>query len=127
MAHTKRIVAMRPSPLLKRSKSVGGVKFSSMPSSPFFDRHVVAIMSHMPSPDRANHDALLPLLDQGAISASRAFVDGHSTLYQQTLELGEELSQECLMVEALEQKLQGLRLQATEASHHPWELKRAQE
>ncbi|GAA0139326.1 hypothetical protein LIER_00892 [Lithospermum erythrorhizon] len=48
--------------------------------------------------------------------------------------MGEDLTQEYLKVEALEQELQGLRLQAAEASNHPWdlglliqELRRAQE
>ncbi|GAA0172528.1 hypothetical protein LIER_26336 [Lithospermum erythrorhizon] len=135
----------------KRSKSASRVKFASLSSSPpsfplSFERLVMALMSHMPSSDKAAHDALLPLLNQGVVqrvtrlasgpqasyeasrlwlqaaSASRALVDGNSTLYQQTLELGEELSQEHLKVEALEQKPQGLRLQAAEASHHPSEL-----
>ncbi|GAA0156416.1 hypothetical protein LIER_13925 [Lithospermum erythrorhizon] len=65
-----------------------------------------------------------------ATSASRASADGHSTLYQQTQDLSEELTHERLKVEALEQELLGLRLQA---SNHPsdmalldQELKRAQ-
>ncbi|GAA0145480.1 hypothetical protein LIER_05663 [Lithospermum erythrorhizon] len=95
MAHTKRTTAMRPSSSLKRSKSAGGVKFSS-PSFLCSERPVIALISPMPSPDRATHDSLLPLLDQVVASASRALVDGHSTLYQQILELGEELSQEFL-------------------------------
>ncbi|GAA0156303.1 hypothetical protein LIER_13829 [Lithospermum erythrorhizon] len=117
---------MRHSPPLKMSKSVGGVKYASPPSS---ERPIVVLMSPMPLLDRATHDAPLPLLDQGvmqrvtrlgtgpqasheairlwlqAASASRALADGHSTLYHHTLELGEELSQECLKVEALEKEL----------------------
>ncbi|GAA0165031.1 hypothetical protein LIER_20532 [Lithospermum erythrorhizon] len=120
MAHTKCSVVMRHSPPLKRSKSAGGVKFAS-PSSPTSERPVVALMSPILLPNRAAHDSLLPLLYQGVVQ-------------RKTLELGEELSQECLKVEALEQELQGLCLQAAKASHHRWEfallaqdLKRAEE
>ncbi|GAA0185680.1 hypothetical protein LIER_32968 [Lithospermum erythrorhizon] len=41
---------------------------------------------------------------------------------QQSLELGEGLSQERLKVDVLEQELQGLRLQASEDSRYPWEV-----
>ncbi|GAA0142199.1 hypothetical protein LIER_03154 [Lithospermum erythrorhizon] len=60
-----------------------------------------------------------PLLLFQTASASWALEDGHAMLYQQTLDLNEELAQERLQVEALEQKLQGLRLQV---SNHPWDL-----
>ncbi|GAA0166317.1 hypothetical protein LIER_21495 [Lithospermum erythrorhizon] len=57
-----------------------------------------------------------------AAFASVALADGNSALHQRTLRLGEELSQEHLKVEALEEELRGLRLQATTTSNLPWEL-----
>ncbi|GAA0152279.1 hypothetical protein LIER_10796 [Lithospermum erythrorhizon] len=48
----------------------------------------------------------LQFLDGGeAASASRALADGHSILYQQTVDLNEELAQDGLKVEALEYEL----------------------
>ncbi|GAA0160170.1 hypothetical protein LIER_16785 [Lithospermum erythrorhizon] len=53
-----------------------------------------------------------------AASTSRALANGHTTMYQQTLDLNEELAQKHLKVEALEEELQGLRLQV---SKYPWD------
>ncbi|GAA0161317.1 hypothetical protein LIER_39208 [Lithospermum erythrorhizon] len=64
---------------------------SSPSTPPSSTRPVVGLFIPRTLPDKAVHDALLPLLDQG-------------------------------VVEALEQELQGFRLQATEAIHHRWEL-----
>ncbi|GAA0186948.1 hypothetical protein LIER_34236 [Lithospermum erythrorhizon] len=55
----------------KRAKSVGGVKFSSFSSSsspspsPSSARPMVGLLSPKPSPDRAMHDSISPLLDHG--------------------------------------------------------------
>ncbi|GAA0142352.1 hypothetical protein LIER_03271 [Lithospermum erythrorhizon] len=117
MTRTKRTTTMRLFPPSK-GQNLQGAKFAS-PSSPSSERLVVGLLAPRPSPNKAVHDTLLPLVDQGAASASWALAEGNSTLYQQTLELGEDLTRECLKVEALEQELRGLRLKATEASHHP--------
>ncbi|GAA0169992.1 hypothetical protein LIER_40865 [Lithospermum erythrorhizon] len=91
-------------------------------------------------PNKDSHDALLPLLDKRvvrritesasgpqashevyrlwlqAVFASMAVSNGNSALRQQILRLSEELSQECLMVEVLEQEIRGLHFQATTTS-----------
>ncbi|GAA0161434.1 hypothetical protein LIER_39229 [Lithospermum erythrorhizon] len=72
---------MRPCPPLKRSKSTGGMKFASpSPSPPSYplssERPVVALMSPMPSPDNATHDAILPLLDQGVVQRVTSLAPG---------------------------------------------------
>ncbi|GAA0174515.1 hypothetical protein LIER_27893 [Lithospermum erythrorhizon] len=95
----------------------GGVKFSSPSSSPLSSlssaRPAVGLLSPRSALDKAKDDALLPLPDQWimrrvtrlgpgrqasheATSASRTLSEGNATLYQQTLELLKELTQEPL-------------------------------
>ncbi|GAA0168127.1 hypothetical protein LIER_22913 [Lithospermum erythrorhizon] len=134
MARTKRTAAVRHLSPLKRSKSA---KFASLFSSPPSTKTaIVELISPTPSPKKATHDTLLPLLDQEVVSlgpasnflpfslylllilfsfseaasAFKALPDGNITLYQKSLQLGEELSQAHLKVKALDQELQGLRL-----------------
>ncbi|GAA0170910.1 hypothetical protein LIER_25068 [Lithospermum erythrorhizon] len=132
---------------LKRSRYVGGVKIASPSSSPPpSERQVVALLAPKASPDKLAHDTLLPLLDERVMlrilelapgmqvshevsrlwlqfaSALEALADSNSGLHQQTLKLGEKLSQERFKVEALEQELHGLRLQASTTRNLFWEL-----
>ncbi|GAA0158439.1 hypothetical protein LIER_38652 [Lithospermum erythrorhizon] len=64
MAHTKRTIRMM-SPPPKRAKTTREVKFSSPPPSSSLTRPVVGLLSQRASPERAMHDSLSPLLDQG--------------------------------------------------------------
>ncbi|GAA0161141.1 hypothetical protein LIER_17528 [Lithospermum erythrorhizon] len=68
MVHTKHSsVVKSPHPPCQRAKSTGGVKFASPFSSPppCPSRPVVGLLSPRPTPEKATHDALSPLLDQG--------------------------------------------------------------
>ncbi|GAA0144676.1 hypothetical protein LIER_05061 [Lithospermum erythrorhizon] len=67
MACTKRTIR-RFCPPMKNAKVVGEVKYAcpSPPPSPSTStRQVMGVLSPNPSPNRAMHDALLTLLDQG--------------------------------------------------------------
>ncbi|GAA0156996.1 hypothetical protein LIER_14356 [Lithospermum erythrorhizon] len=92
MARTKR-TTRRVSPPLKSAKSAGGVNVASLspspPTSPSSTRPSVGPLSPKPSLDRALHDALSLLLDQGimqrmanlAFSFNASFPDGSVSIF----------------------------------------------
>ncbi|GAA0185226.1 hypothetical protein LIER_32514 [Lithospermum erythrorhizon] len=69
MAHSKRMLR-RSSPPPKRANALEGVKYAcpSPTASPSTSgREISGALSHKPTPDRAMHASLSPLLDQGVM------------------------------------------------------------
>ncbi|GAA0183590.1 hypothetical protein LIER_30972 [Lithospermum erythrorhizon] len=84
MARTKRTLRIL-SPPHKRVKAIGVVKYAchSPPTSPSTSvRPTTGALSPKPSPDKAMHDALTPLLDQAALQSMANLGLGHQASHK---------------------------------------------